>query len=355
MTMLELDDIQSGVLRPRPSPYAATYILLRIDDRRAGRELMGRLAGVVASAAHPTSPARPTPGSASRSPTRACEALGVPQDSLDSFAWEFQQGMAARAKALGDIGESSPEHWERPLGTSDVHVVARRRSRRTSARLEAALGRARAGVLRTSRGSSRSGARTATRWPPAGSPSGSGTASAIRRSKAAASPAPTPSEQPLKAGEFVLGYPDETGGHAADASTRGPGPQRHLRGVPQAAPARGGVPPVPEGERGQPRRRGAAGGQDDGALAQRRAAGAVPARTTTRSWAPIRDRNNDFMYSGRRDRVQDAARVAHPASESARRVRGRRRPAAPDDPPRDRVRPRAARGRRSRTTASIAG
>ena len=40
---LELDDIQSGVLRPRPTPYAATYMLLRIDDRKAGRELMRRL------------------------------------------------------------------------------------------------------------------------------------------------------------------------------------------------------------------------------------------------------------------------------------------------------------------------
>ena len=34
--MLEFDDIQSGVLRPRPAPYAATYIMLRIDDRAAG-------------------------------------------------------------------------------------------------------------------------------------------------------------------------------------------------------------------------------------------------------------------------------------------------------------------------------
>ena len=39
---LNLGDIQSGVLRPRPSPYAATYIGLRIDDRKAGRELMRR-------------------------------------------------------------------------------------------------------------------------------------------------------------------------------------------------------------------------------------------------------------------------------------------------------------------------
>jgi hypothetical protein len=30
--VLELDDIQSGVLRPRPTPFAATYIIFRIDD-----------------------------------------------------------------------------------------------------------------------------------------------------------------------------------------------------------------------------------------------------------------------------------------------------------------------------------
>jgi hypothetical protein len=60
MSELELDDIQSGVLRPRPTPYAATYVLLRIDDRDAGRELMRRLGCVVASAAHPRSPAGET-------------------------------------------------------------------------------------------------------------------------------------------------------------------------------------------------------------------------------------------------------------------------------------------------------
>jgi len=52
-TILELDDIQSGALRARPSPYAGTYILLRIDDRRAGRELLRRLIPSVASAGNP--------------------------------------------------------------------------------------------------------------------------------------------------------------------------------------------------------------------------------------------------------------------------------------------------------------
>ena len=48
---LELHDIQSGALRPRPSPYAAVYLGLRIDDARSGRELVRRAASVVNSAA----------------------------------------------------------------------------------------------------------------------------------------------------------------------------------------------------------------------------------------------------------------------------------------------------------------
>ena len=51
------------------------------------------------------------------------QALGVPQASLDSFAPEFREGMAARAAILGDTGESSPENWEKPLGTGEVHVA----------------------------------------------------------------------------------------------------------------------------------------------------------------------------------------------------------------------------------------
>src|SRR5215469_11939458 len=122
MPALELNDIQSGVLRPRPTPFAATYIILRIDDRAAGRELMRRLSHAVASAADPQSPARDTWVSAALS-FSGLRALGVPQDSLDSFPPQFAQGMAARADRLHDEGESSPEHWERPLGTPDVHVV----------------------------------------------------------------------------------------------------------------------------------------------------------------------------------------------------------------------------------------
>ena len=138
--MLELDDIQSGVLRPRPSPYAATYVLFRIDERKAGRELIRRIRPVVASAAHPESPEGNTWVSVAFS-FQGLKALGVPQASLDSFSPEFQQGMAARAGILGDTGESSPAHWEKPLGSADVHVVLTALAPDTE-RLEAALGRA---------------------------------------------------------------------------------------------------------------------------------------------------------------------------------------------------------------------
>ena len=37
-------------------PYVATYIALRVDEAKAGRELMRRVAKVVTSAANPTSP-----------------------------------------------------------------------------------------------------------------------------------------------------------------------------------------------------------------------------------------------------------------------------------------------------------
>ncbi len=98
------------------------YLLFRIDDRNAGREFMSRLRSVVASAAQSERSHRDTWVSVALS-YQGLKALGVPQASLESFSPEFQQGMAARAKSLGDTGESSPEHWEKPLGSADVHVV----------------------------------------------------------------------------------------------------------------------------------------------------------------------------------------------------------------------------------------
>src|SRR3954468_7817241 len=137
--VLELDDIQSGVLRPRPTPYAATYIAFRIDDRKTGRELMQRVSKVVTSAANPRGPLADVSVSVALT-CKGLEALGVPPAAIDSMSWEFRQGMAARADELGDVGESAPENWEQPLGSPDLHVVLVVVGP-DQPRLEAALGR----------------------------------------------------------------------------------------------------------------------------------------------------------------------------------------------------------------------
>jgi Dyp-type peroxidase family len=206
--VLELDDIQSGVLRPRPTPYAAVYLLLRIDDRAAGRALMRRLASVVASAAHPTSPVADTWVSVALTHP-GLKALGVPQESLDSFAWEFRQGMAARATALGDTGESSPEHWEPPLGTADVHVALTAVA--PSAReLESSLERARR-AYEDLRGITAVWRQRCQALSTEREPFGFRDGMSHPAVEGSGIPGTNSHEPPLKAGEFVLGYPDETG------------------------------------------------------------------------------------------------------------------------------------------------
>jgi len=205
--LLELDDIQAGALYERPSPYVGTYVLLKIEDRADGRELVRRLHQI----------ANPAAGAETAGDTSftvaftypGLEALGVPQASLDSFAPEFQQGMAARAEALGDVGESGPASWEWPLGSTDVHVAlsilcpgeAERaqiaeRVRAAQAELPGVKQIWRQDCYQLATGRTSFGFKDGIGQPAV---EGSGR------------PPTNPHERPLKAGEIVLGYPDETG------------------------------------------------------------------------------------------------------------------------------------------------
>ena len=205
---LELDDIQSGVLRPRPVPYAAAYVLFRIDEVKAGRELMRRIRPVVASAAHPESPAGDTWVSVALT-FQGLKALGVPQASLDSFSPEFQQGMAARALILGDMGESSPEHWEKPLGSTEVHVVVTAIAPDTG-QLEAALAQARQQYQKVS-GIAAIWSQNCHALPNQREAFGYRDGISHPAVEGSGIAGSNPHERPLKAGEFVLGYINEMG------------------------------------------------------------------------------------------------------------------------------------------------
>ena len=208
-TMLELEDIQSGVLRPRPTPYVATYIAFRIDERKAGRELMRRMSQVVTSAANPSSPLADTSVSVALT-HKGLEALGVPRESLESFSWEFRQGMAARHKDLGDTGESHPDKWEQPLGSSELHVVLVAVSP-DQRRLEIALDRARE-TYRGMSGITAIWRQDCHALPDEKEPFGFRDGISHPAIEGSGIPGTNPGEKPLKAGEFVLGYTDEMGG-----------------------------------------------------------------------------------------------------------------------------------------------
>ena len=159
-------------------------------------------------------------------------------------------------------------------------------------------------------------------------------------------PGSNPQEAPLKAGEFILGYPDETGNLP-------PMPQPEVLGRngtyvarAQAPHQGGGLAPVPAREQPPaPRRR---------RCWRRRWSGAGRAG---RRWpsSPEHDdpelgadphRNNDFLY-----RENDDRGFKCPAGAHIRRVNPRDadiigvRTAAPHHPPRHHLRPAAARGR----------
>jgi Dyp-type peroxidase family len=118
---LELHEIQATVLRPRPAPYFGTHVGLRIDDAAAGRELLRRLIPHVDSAASWWK-ARSTWLSVGISHA-GLEALGVPQDSLQSFPEAFRVGMAARAAQLRDVGANDPQNWEAPFRNRQIHIA----------------------------------------------------------------------------------------------------------------------------------------------------------------------------------------------------------------------------------------
>ena len=205
---LEIDDIQSAALHQRPAPYVGRFVFLRVDDRRAGRALLRRLLPAVEGGLHTVDPNRDA-WVAVGFTYQGLRALGVPQETLDSFPLAFQQGMAARADRIGDVGESAPAHWEPPFGTPDIHIVVNALSPDME-RLEKALARARAALQETP------GVEVIWQQEVHQLPTGRtsfGFRDGISYPSIEGSPIPgsNPQEAPLKAGEFILGYPDETG------------------------------------------------------------------------------------------------------------------------------------------------
>ncbi|MFE1883795.1 Dyp-type peroxidase [Streptomyces diastatochromogenes] len=205
---VEIDDVQSGAVRPRPVPYVGKYLFLRVDDRHAGRALLRQLTPLIASGLPEVEPERDA-WVAVAFTYRGLAALGVPQESLDSFPQAFREGMAARAELIGDVGESAPDHWETPFGTDDVHIALSILSS-DEARLEEVLDRAGA-AYRDAPGVRVIWQQEVRQLPTGRTTFGFRDGISHPNIEGIALPGSNAQEVPIKAGEFILGYPDETG------------------------------------------------------------------------------------------------------------------------------------------------
>ncbi|PIB07669.1 MULTISPECIES: Dyp-type peroxidase [Streptomyces] len=205
---VEIDDVQSGALRPRPVPYEGKFVFLRVDDRHAGRALLRRLLPVT-SGGLPSVDRSQDAWVAVAFTYEGLRALGVPQESLDSFPRAFREGMAARAELIGDVGENAPAHWEAPFGTGEVHIALSALSS-DAAQLDKELERARV-ALEDTPGVQVIWQQDVRQLPTGRTTFGFRDGISHPNIEGVGLPGSNPQEVPIKTGEFILGYPDETG------------------------------------------------------------------------------------------------------------------------------------------------
>lgn len=126
---LDLCDIQGNVVRAygRFGFPIARYLLLNISNGSGGRcWLTSTIPSVTNSATWSNEPdgvPRPKATLNIAINHAGLVALELPVESLNSFSTEFSMGMKKRKDITGDIGHSSPEHWD-PVWQNDEHGKA---------------------------------------------------------------------------------------------------------------------------------------------------------------------------------------------------------------------------------------
>lgn len=210
--MLELDDIQHILLTRAPA-LTGRYEFLSFRKPAGGRSWLAGIGEKVKSAAQVYASAEQDKRWVTVAFTwNGLRALGLDEASLATFPEEFRQGMVARASMLGDTGKNHPDNWVGGLASPTLHAVAilfardcaeRGRSQTEHEKLVAQCDGV--DVLSTldleaappfDYAHDHFGYRDQLSLPVI---EGSGDG-------------PTPgSGAPLKAGEFILGYPDEAG------------------------------------------------------------------------------------------------------------------------------------------------
>jgi len=210
--MLEFDDIQHILLTRAPA-LNGRYEFLSFRDPAGGRAWLAAILERVQSVRE----ARTSVGKDKRWVTVAftwngMRALGLDEASLATFPEEFKQGMVARAEMLGDTGANHPDGWVGGLASPDLHAIVILFARDT-----AEHGRCQSEHQKLI--AQCAGAEVLSTLDLQATPPFDHAHDHFGYRDRLSQPViedsgeePTPgSGGPLKAGEFILGYPDEAG------------------------------------------------------------------------------------------------------------------------------------------------
>src|SRR5215467_3759512 len=121
--MLELEDIQHYLLC-RPRAVIAQYFFMSFDSAESGRKWVGALADKVGVAKTVMNSEETDLRWISLALTyNGLKKLGLDEASLSSFPEPFKQGMAARATMLGFTGANHPDNWEDRITDPNLHAT----------------------------------------------------------------------------------------------------------------------------------------------------------------------------------------------------------------------------------------
>jgi Dyp-type peroxidase family len=208
---LDLANIQGFVVRGYRLPFAS-YLLAHVQDAVKARRWAGEVLDDVLTAA-PWS-VKPEAGVNVAFSHAGLRALGLGDASLGGFPEEFRTGMAARAGVLGDTGASAPENWEPGFLDPGVHVLVMISAnsedalKHHDARVRAAAQAGGLAVVADQVGAALPGGREHFGFADGfAQPAIEGAGVAATPGQGA--PADDGGWRPIRAGEFILGYPDE--------------------------------------------------------------------------------------------------------------------------------------------------
>ena len=120
--MLEIDDIQHFLLTRTPA-LAARYEFLSFRRPDAGRAWLSGLIDKVGTGRSVGSASPDSRWVTLAFTWNGLRVLGLDEASLATFPAEFKQGMAARAEILGTTGANHPERWVGGLASPELHAI----------------------------------------------------------------------------------------------------------------------------------------------------------------------------------------------------------------------------------------